>query len=70
VPSDTWIFPLVVGYDEPVKIGHFALCPPEEPFCPPVWVTETVTSHWTEKENAQLANNGVWAFFFVSSSAT
>ncbi len=68
VPRDTWIFPLLVGYDEVVQIGHYAPCPPEEPFCTPVWVTEPVTHHWTEKENAQLAAGGAWAIYFVSSS--
>jgi hypothetical protein len=69
VPADTWIFPLVVGYDELVSIGHYAPCPPEEPFCPPTWVTETETYHWTEKENAQFAANATWAFFYISASA-
>jgi len=62
VPSDTWIFPLLVSYDERVQKGHYALCRYEEPSCPLVWVTEIETYHWTEKERAQLAANGVWAF--------
>jgi hypothetical protein len=70
VPSDTWIFPLLVGYDELVQKGHYSLCPPEKPVCPPVWVSETETHHWTEKERAQLAASGEWRFFVVSPSAT
>jgi hypothetical protein len=70
VPSDIWVFPLLVGYDELLQKGHYTLCPPERPACPPVWVTETETYHWTEKETAQLSANGVWRFFFVSAGAT
>jgi hypothetical protein len=70
VPSDTWIFPLLVSYDELAQKGHYAPCPPAEPFCPPVWVTETQTYHQREKTNAQLDHTGAWAFFFVASSTT
>jgi catechol 2,3-dioxygenase-like lactoylglutathione lyase family enzyme len=70
VPSDTWIFPLVVGYDELVQKSHYAPCPPSEPFCVEQLVTETETYHWTEKENAQLAHSGAWSFYLVTTSAT
>lgn len=70
VPSDTWIFPLVVGYDELVQKSHYAPCPPSEPYCVEQLVTETETYHWTEKENAQLANSGAWSFYLVTGSAT
>jgi hypothetical protein len=70
VPSDTWIFPLLVGYDEAQQIGHYSYCPPFEVGCKIVWVPETETYHWTETESADLAANGVWSFYFVHASAT
>jgi hypothetical protein len=70
VPSDTWIFPLVVGYDELVQKSHYAPCPPSEPVCVEQLVTETETYHWTEKENAQLAHSGAWSFYLVTANAT
>jgi hypothetical protein len=70
VPSDTWIFPLLLSYDEPVQFSHYAACPPSEPFCPPTLVTETETYRWRERTKVQLDHTGAWAFFFAGSSTT
>jgi hypothetical protein len=70
VPSDTWIFPLLLSYDAPVQTGHFEPCPPTEPFCVEKWVTETEHYYSRVKTNAQLANTGVWTLSFQASSTT
>jgi hypothetical protein len=67
VASDTWIFPLLVSYDEPVTHGHYVQ---KEPFGPLEWVTEIETYHQREKSNATFDHAGAWAFFFAGSSTT
>ena len=52
VPSDTWIFPLLLGFDKTeqrVRVGP-----------PPTYVSEpyTLTLHWRERTNAQRDASG------------
>jgi hypothetical protein len=57
VPSDTWIFPMLLSYDktDPTYFRHVACPSPSEP-CYPAGYNETytVTLHSREKINAQI----------------
>jgi hypothetical protein len=68
VPSDTWIFPLLLSYDEPVQRGQYVQ--KEPPFGPLEWVTETEHYFTRERANALLDNKGTWTLWFQASSTT
>jgi hypothetical protein len=57
VPSDTWIFPLLLSYDktDPTYFRHIA-CPSPSETCYPGGYNETytMTLHWRERTNAQI----------------
>jgi hypothetical protein len=57
VPSDTWIFPLLLSYDktDPTAFRHIA-CPLPSETCYPAGYNETytLTHHWRERINAQI----------------
>jgi hypothetical protein len=57
VPTDTWIFPLLLSYDktDPTAFRHIACPEPFEP-CYPAGYNETytLTHHLREKINAQV----------------
>jgi hypothetical protein len=62
VPSDTWIFPLLLSYDktDPTAFPHVA-CPEPSEACYPAGYNETytLTHHWRERINAQIDAAGV-----------
>jgi hypothetical protein len=64
VPSDTWIFPLLLSYDKTesrVRVGP-----------PPTFVSETytLTLHWREKTNAQIDASGALRIFVQAFTET
>jgi hypothetical protein len=63
VPSDTWIFPLLLSYDKTAQLFRHISCPLPSESCYPAGYNETytMTYHWREKTNAQLAASGTWS---------
>jgi hypothetical protein len=64
VPSDTWIFPLLVSYDktEPrIRVGP-----------PPLFESEpyTLTLHWRERTNAQIDASGALRIWVQAATET
>jgi hypothetical protein len=64
VPSDTWIFPLLLSYDKTeqrVRVGPF-----------PTFVSETytLTLHWRERTNAQIDASGALRIFVQAFTET
>jgi hypothetical protein len=58
VPSDTWIFPVLVRFDQPYEIPLL------------YGGAETGIQHTREKIKAQFDHSGAWALFFAGSSTT
>jgi hypothetical protein len=73
VPSDTWIFPLLLSYDktDPTYFRHIA-CPSPSEACYPAGYNETytVTLHWRERTNAQIDAAGGLRIFQQAATET
>jgi hypothetical protein len=64
VPSDTWIFPLLLSYDKTEQA--FRVGPP------PTFESETytLTLHWRERTNAQLDATGALRIWVQAATET
>jgi hypothetical protein len=73
VPSDTWIFPLLVSYDQtnPNAFRHIA-CPLPSESCYPGGYNETYTEtyHSRERINAQIDASGALRIWVQAATQT
>jgi hypothetical protein len=72
VPSDTWIFPLLLSYNKTAQLTRYIRCPLASEPCYPGGYNEpyTMTYHWRERTNAQLDASGTWTLHIQASTET
>jgi hypothetical protein len=66
IPTNTWIYPELMSYDETVTGGHYT----GGGYSPLVWVVTHSTTHTREKDNVLRDPTGAFVLRFVASSST
>jgi hypothetical protein len=66
IPANTWVYPMLLSYDETVTGGHYT----GGGYTPLVWVVTTSTTHTRERDNVLRDPTGAFVLRFVSSSST
>jgi hypothetical protein len=66
IPTNTWIYPTLVSYDETTTGGYYT----GGGYAPLVWVVTHSTTHTREKDNVLRDPTGAFILRFVASSST
>jgi hypothetical protein len=66
IPTNTWIYPILMSYDETVTSGHYT----GGGLTPLVWVVTQSVTHTREKDNLLRDPTRTFTLRFVASSST